>query len=248
MHANTMRRKAGFTLIELLVVVAIISLLVTILMPSLSRAKDMTRTVICETNLKTLGLAMELYAEDWGYYIPDDGGADPPFEEAYTNGDYIRMPPDKVWKDPSTTDLLCPVGREDGWQWRTRYLLNVHVRTWMGWGKGWEPKTADKFRNEVSPAKHVMAHDGRSTWGWDQPDGSNKLVCACLHYYVHGGGHFYDPDPAVRTSLCRLHPAGPEGEFGSPMLFNDQHVDLIPDLGSQSAYKDSPELDWWPKN
>jgi hypothetical protein len=92
-----------------------------------------------------------------------------------------------------------------------------------------------------------MAHDGRATWGWDQPDGSTKLVCSCLHYYPHGGGHYYDPDPAVRKSLCRLHKIE-EFNYGSPFLFNDQHVDLIPDLGSQQAYKDSTDLDWWPKN
>ena len=54
----------GFTLIELLVVVAIIALLISILLPSLNRARDQARTAVCLSNLKQLGLAFALYAED----------------------------------------------------------------------------------------------------------------------------------------------------------------------------------------
>ncbi|MBD3309454.1 prepilin-type N-terminal cleavage/methylation domain-containing protein [candidate division KSB3 bacterium] len=54
----------GFTLIELLVVIAIISLLVSILLPSLSKAKDLARLAVCQVNLKNIGIALHLYAED----------------------------------------------------------------------------------------------------------------------------------------------------------------------------------------
>ncbi|MFW6133554.1 MAG: type II secretion system protein [Planctomycetota bacterium] len=57
---------AGFTLIELLVVIAIIALLVAILMPTLNEAKDMARTVACQTNLSQMGRAMHAYATDFG--------------------------------------------------------------------------------------------------------------------------------------------------------------------------------------
>ena len=67
------RRNAGgngFTLIELLVVVAIISLLVSILLPSLSCAKDLAKAVICSSNLHTLGLALNLFADDHDEQFP----------------------------------------------------------------------------------------------------------------------------------------------------------------------------------
>jgi len=55
---------AAFTLIELLVVVAIIALLLSILLPSLERARAQARKIICLTNLRTQGQVARLYAED----------------------------------------------------------------------------------------------------------------------------------------------------------------------------------------
>jgi len=59
MASRTVNRPGikGFTLIELLVVISIIALLMAILMPSLSRAREQARNISCRSNLKTLGLA-----------------------------------------------------------------------------------------------------------------------------------------------------------------------------------------------
>jgi prepilin-type N-terminal cleavage/methylation domain-containing protein len=56
-----MNRKKGFTLIELLVVIAIIALLVSILMPSLQRARELARRSACGMNLGSLGKGIMLY-------------------------------------------------------------------------------------------------------------------------------------------------------------------------------------------
>jgi prepilin-type N-terminal cleavage/methylation domain-containing protein/prepilin-type processing-associated H-X9-DG protein len=58
------RLRGGFTLIELLVVVAIIALLISILLPSLQRARAQARQVICNTHLMSMGKCSRLYAAD----------------------------------------------------------------------------------------------------------------------------------------------------------------------------------------
>ena len=61
---------AGFTLVELLVVVAIVVLLISILMPSLSHARDQAKTVKCVGQLKEVGLAMHMYFSDHNNWFP----------------------------------------------------------------------------------------------------------------------------------------------------------------------------------
>ncbi len=65
-----MRSRRGFTLIEMLVVIAIIAILAAILFPVFSRARAKTRQTACMSNMKQIGTAILLYAEDNGHILP----------------------------------------------------------------------------------------------------------------------------------------------------------------------------------
>jgi prepilin-type N-terminal cleavage/methylation domain-containing protein len=80
------KRKKGFTLIELLVVVAIIALLISILLPSLARAREITKRAVCASNLRGIGQGMKVYSNDNYDWFPIA-----PFAEGSTTSGYQHL-------------------------------------------------------------------------------------------------------------------------------------------------------------
>src|SRR5215212_80858 len=63
-------RKRAFTLIELLVVIAIISILATLLLPAMAKAKQKGRSVSCKSKERQLALAIQMYRDDHDSFYP----------------------------------------------------------------------------------------------------------------------------------------------------------------------------------
>lgn len=70
MHTPIRGRNSGFTLIELLVVIAIIAILAAILFPVFAQAREKARGASCLSNMKQIGLAIQMYAQDYDEMYP----------------------------------------------------------------------------------------------------------------------------------------------------------------------------------
>jgi prepilin-type N-terminal cleavage/methylation domain-containing protein/prepilin-type processing-associated H-X9-DG protein len=69
-------RRQGFTLIELLVVIAIIAILAAILFPVFAQAREKARQSACLSNMKQVGLALNMYTQDYDETLPPGRGTD----------------------------------------------------------------------------------------------------------------------------------------------------------------------------
>jgi prepilin-type N-terminal cleavage/methylation domain-containing protein len=83
------KARRAFTLIELLVVIGIIAILVALLIPVIGAAKERGRRAKCLSNLKQVGIALQLYADDHGDQLP--GPIWQGFYEIYDNNNPRRL-------------------------------------------------------------------------------------------------------------------------------------------------------------
>ena len=158
-----MRRRA-FTLVELLVVIGIIAILIAILMPALTRARDQAVRLQCMSNLRNIMQAITMYESENKNYLPYCGWGNMP--DMHTGwlyksngGTWIDNPPPLdfaktgvVYSYLKTTQVFkCPLHQENRssgpTEWITSYLMNGAVQDYGKYGPTqMTPNRVTKFR------------------------------------------------------------------------------------------------------
>jgi len=139
-----MRRTKAFTLIELLVVVAIIALLIAILLPSLGRARAQAKTTACLSNVRGMGVVLNLYVADWQKFLPFTGS---------TGDSWTQVLAKQSNGGLTTKTRLCPEASDPS-------THNTAVQPWWGtahyaWGNSLETGN-DPFTGQPLTASYGL--------------------------------------------------------------------------------------------
>jgi prepilin-type N-terminal cleavage/methylation domain-containing protein/prepilin-type processing-associated H-X9-DG protein len=113
-----MNKARGFTLIELLVVISIIALLMAMLLPALSKAKEQTQSLVCQTRLKQIGIGWVMFCDDNDGKFPDQIGI---YQlEEYLQASAKGEEADQIFFCPTATKLASEGAQVPYQAWETR--------------------------------------------------------------------------------------------------------------------------------
>lgn len=198
---NPRRAEAGFTLIELLVVIAIIAILAGLLLPALSRAKSKAQSITCLSNVKHLGLAWMLYADDNNGRLAYNLGGDVRTRAAATKTNLNWVNNVLNWTtDEDNTNLLT--------------ITEASLA----------PYTAKAVKIYRCPSDHVLSDDQRSQ-GWEC-----RIRSYSMNAMVGDAGDFTQTGTNVNNpKYVQFFKVTAIREPAHIFVFLDEHPDSIND-------------------
>lgn len=239
--------RTRFTLIELLVVVAIIGILLSMLMPSLSKARDAAQTAVCLSNTKQFGVGIMIRADDQGGKLARSGGkwADELGAEAYLN-----TPTGTMQEQTSGNVLYCPSGLSDqvsahtgngGWNYidlaesRRPWESNNGKFSWYGvvgssnntvisngWRLNrWQLTSGGTIWPKLSLLENLEAtisiHDGSQSLNTHGGDGGR--IAARHKSYTRTNTLFFDGHAATIVKTTLLSTRSNDGDSGAEIIW-----------------------------
>jgi prepilin-type N-terminal cleavage/methylation domain-containing protein len=181
-RSSQLSRRGAFTLVELLVVIGIIAVLIAILLPALTKARRQSMTVQCMSNMRQVGNAMLIYADQYdGYLFPDKLGwanntvyltnpGDGSLAGTGPFGSLVLTQPDKAnaytyntwpvkvlgsWNPPV---MLCPTDTDPLPNAQHTYILNDYFATF-------NEKYGKALPNHLSPSDAILMGEKTSIQG-----------------------------------------------------------------------------------
>ncbi|MHC4076510.1 MAG: type II secretion system protein [Planctomycetota bacterium] len=202
---------SGFTLVELLVVISIISMMMSILLPSLSRAREAGRRVDCFSNMRQLMFAWNFYSMDNEDRVPSPSTF---WNDAREDHFWVADGPDWPSNDVGNTEQAV----EDGVLWsytqgtlslyecktdKSLFLRDYSISGTIDWS----------LDNIKSPSRRMVFVDASSSWKWIHDSYFPIKLCSREWYS-------WD-DPKHRQQITARHSGG------CNMSFADFHCEYF---------------------
>jgi len=217
-RVETRKGRSGFTLIELLVVVAIIALLISILLPSLARARELAKRTTCAANMSGMGKGLHTYSNDNNQGMPVSNFVKPAANVYLTgNVSYVQEIGSHrgFVGQPSAGEITGAAGHTGTAISTTRNLWTLVRASGSTAASFICPSSDDQKNDEDNPQDY-----------WDFGKG-DSTVDGTL-----GGGNTY----TFGWSQVSYGYQVPYGTYGKPSAEGDQRMVLAADKGPWSAF------------